>query len=313
MMRFDGPTRASMMDLQVKTAGGNGILVSGCDQKEARILANQLNVSGSGTGVGVWVNGLDHADVRLENLQGGSCETWLKVTGGREAATNGGIGAESRTMVFCGATGTSEKQYVVEKGGKLVVRSVYHEVSGKSPQAILLNDTGSMTIDATRYSYATTAEHPLVLLDGFKGQFGVFSSMLLPVGTDFPARIETKGNGAGCKALSMGNMFWSNKGTFETASAWKDAAEPKGQAALRLCNINGNGVGKNGFARLADAGASDDAFVREMLEPLRTASTRPGETPKAGITDLTMRRVLMLVGTDKIGVELRGAAGGEAK
>jgi hypothetical protein len=305
MFGLEGPTRASMMDMQIKTASGNGILVAGCDQKEARILANQLNVSGSGTGVGVWVNELDHADVRLENLQGGSLETWLKVTGGKGTAR--GAKTESRTLVFCGATGTSEKQYVVEKGGRLVVRSVYHEVSGKSPQAILLNDSGSMTIDATRYSYATTAEHPLVLLDGFKGTFGVFSSMLLPVGTEFPARIETKGNGAGCKALSLGNMFWSNKGTFETSSGWKDAAEPKGQAAMRLCNINGNGVGKNGFARLEDAGTCDDAFVREMLEPLRTASTRPFETPKAGTTDLYMRRVLMVVGTDKVGVELRAA------
>src|SRR5207302_8925090 len=64
----------------------------------------------------------------------------------------------SHVGVFTGATSTSDVQYRVEQGGKLVVRSVYHEVSSTSPQGILLDDSGTLSIDATRFSYQTSAE-----------------------------------------------------------------------------------------------------------------------------------------------------------
>ena len=43
--------------------------------------------------------------------------------------------APGQVSAFCGATGTAQAQYHVAKGGRLVVRSVYHEVAVTVPRA----------------------------------------------------------------------------------------------------------------------------------------------------------------------------------
>ncbi len=58
--------------------------------------------------------------------------------------------------MFTGATGTAAGQYDVRQGGRLVVRGVYHERSSDSLNGLHLTDRGTLSIDATRFSYATS-------------------------------------------------------------------------------------------------------------------------------------------------------------
>jgi hypothetical protein len=242
-------------------------------------------------------------------LQGGSCRTWVDVVGGPRRQR--GEAAPGRVTVYTGATSTSEAQYAVHRGGHLVVRSVYHEVSGKSPQGILLNDSGTLSIDATRCSYNTTAERPLIKIDGYQGMFTLLTELLLPVDSQHTARVEITGSGHGTRVLCMDNLFWENGAGVTADAVWQDRSAPPAQSAMLLCNQNlahGGANQRGGFDTLEDRGAASDAFIRRMLEPLRRARIRLPEVPRAGTTGVQLHRVICSAGKEGVGVELRAGA-----
>jgi hypothetical protein len=204
LLRLEGPEWATLRDFHVRAGEGTGILVTDCDQDGGKVFADQLNVTGSSPNakpvVGLLVDGVERSDVQLRNCQGGTfMERWLHVVGGphRQAGSRLGPEASGQVSVFCGATGTSDAPYTVEKGGRLVVRTVYHEVSGESPQALELNGAGTLVIDSTRFSYQTASDRPLIGLDSFRGQFTLATGLLLPVNSKYPASIRIRGRGDG--------------------------------------------------------------------------------------------------------------------
>ena len=215
--------------------------------------------------------------------------------------------APGQVSVFCGATGTAEAQYHVAQGGRLVVRSVYHEVSGESPQGILLDDAGSLTVDTTRFSYKTSPERPLVEVRDFRGEFVLSSGMLLPVGTNFPAQINIAGDGSHARVLCLGNMFWAPCEDVTADVVWRNTSKPPAQAAMLNCNLNGGGESglKGGFGRLENRGQAEEAFLLHMLAPLRQARIRPPEAVSQGTTDVRLHRVIGAAGKDGVCVELR--------
>ena len=72
----------------------------------------------------------------------------------------------------------------------MVVRGVYHERSSDSLNGLHLTDSGTLSIDATRFSYATSETAPTVAADNFRGLFTLATCMLMPVETagDVPLR-----------------------------------------------------------------------------------------------------------------------------
>jgi hypothetical protein len=307
LLRLEGPTRATLRDFHVRAGEGTGILVTGCDQDGGKVFAQQLNVSGSSPSakpvVGLMVDGVERADVQLHNCQGGTfMQRWLHVVGG--ARRRGGQAAPGQVSVFCGATGTSDTPYTVEKGGRLLVRTVYHEVSGDAPQALELNDSGTLVIDSTRFSYKTSPDRPLIGLDGFRGNFALTTGLLMPVNSKHPASLRLRGQGDDCHALYLGNLFWAPDGMVKADAVWKNEAKPPADAALLLCNLNGQVQGakdsafeKGGFGRLEDRKSSDDAaLIRKTLAPLREARVWLPARTREGVTDLGLYRVLVGAG-----------------
>jgi hypothetical protein len=252
----------------------------------------------------------------MRNCQGGTfMQRWLHVVGG--ARRREGKEAPGQTSVFCGATGTSDTPYTVEKGGRLVVRSVYHEVSGDSAQALALNDAGMLAIDSTRFSYKTAPNRPLIGVDGFRGDFALTAGLLMPVESKHPASLRLRGDGADCNVLCLCSLFWAPDGPVKAESVWSNETKPPANAALLLCNLNGQVKGakdsafeKGGFDRLDDQHAKDDeALIRRALAPLRAARIwQPGET-KAGVTDLNLYRVVVGAGEGGRCVVLRAGTG----
>ena len=264
----------------------------------SRIFADQLNATGQSAEskplAGVLVDGVENGDVLLRNFQGGTTmKYWIVVSGG--ANRRMGKSATGQVSVLCGAAGTSDHPYNVEKGGKLVVRSVYHEVRGRSPQALILADSGVLAIDSTRFSYATAPGKPLVELQGFRGDFAMTTCMLLPVDSPHPATIRIWGDGADCNALWMNSLSPPRKRRQPLNSS---RTKPNRLlAALLLCNMNGNlknakddAKAKDGFVQLKDQGtADDDGLIRKTLAPLRDrAIWNPADT-KASVTDFRLR------------------------
>ncbi len=282
-----------------------------CDQIGGRIFADQLNVNSAGAAkaIGVHVNGIDRADVLLRCLQGGGCSVWAKATGGRDLSA--GKGAPGQVSIITGATGTSDRQYAVENGGRMVVRGVYHEVSGSEPRAVSLAGSGSLCIDATRFSYRTSPTVPMFALDAFKGQLTVLTGMLLPVDTAPTSRFEIAGDGSACNMLAMGNMLWVNEPDVTSGKVLLNKANPPARAGLLLCNMNSGKHLPKGFATLDEVGQSDDAFVLRMVAPLRQSRVwLPDVEAPAGCTDVRIHRVIVNGGGGGCGVEL---VGGEAR
>ncbi|HOF86549.1 MAG TPA: glycosyl hydrolase family 28-related protein [Armatimonadota bacterium] len=307
LLLLEGPSVAVVRDLAIQTGAATGLKITNGDQPGGKIFADQLNVPGTSpaaTPVGLLVNGIEESDVQLRCLQGGAfCAAWVKVVGGAKRAA--GQDAPGQLSVLCGATGSADLQYVVERGGRLVVRGVYHEMSGDAPQAILLNDRGILNVDATRFSYKTAPDRPLVKADGFRGQFALLSGLLLPVNSAHTARVEIAGDGAQAKLLVMNNIFWANEQGATADKIFLNAANPPAAAAFLYNNKNGNQPDlKNGFAHLDNTAAPDPAFLRALLAPTRdTAIWLPQETPP-GVTNLQLHRLMITAGKEGVGVEM---------
>jgi hypothetical protein len=313
LLKISGPSRATLRDLHLAAPTGHALRVTGVDQPGARIFADQLNTNApSGQGgedlAALRVRGLDHAQVLLRALQGsGNAGRWVEVVGGPAAADGGGS-----TVVCTGATGSAAGQYDVRGGARLVVRSVYHERSSGSLTGLRLADRGTLSIDATRFSYATSAQHPTVEADGFNGLFTLATCMLLPVETPETCRFELRGDGRAASVLALCDLFWVNKAGTTADTVWTNAAVPPAAGGLLNCNLNGNkpaslkgfeflgNVGeqpdparsKSGSGPLEDRGTVADELILKHLEPLRRAQVWQAGAAPAGVTDLAIYRVM---------------------
>jgi len=307
MLKLEGPSRATLRDMALYAAQASAVRVENCDQPGGRIFADQFNTTGASAahkGVGVWVNGVDHSDVLLRCLQGGGCSVWVQATGGPDRQA--GKETPGQLAVLTGATGTSDRQYRVEKGARAVVRGIYHEVSGDEPQAVSLGGSGVLSIDATRFSFRTSPTVPLFLLDGFRGEFTLLTCLLLPVGTSATARLETAGDGSRCSALVMNDLFWVNEADVTSDKVLRNRAEPPAHAALARCNMNSGKFLRGGFGTLEDRGEADDEFLLKMLAPLRRSRVwAPQDDAPAGRTDLRLHRVIVSSGTGGVGFDLQ--------
>ncbi|MGD0092210.1 MAG: hypothetical protein ABSE73_20025, partial [Planctomycetota bacterium] len=333
VLRLEGPSRAALRDFYIHAPNARGLLVEDADQPGGRIFADQLNASGPSQkqeppSAAVRVEGLAQTDVLLRALQGsGNGGAWVEVNGGAAAAA-----ATNQISVFTGATGSAAGQYNVRRGGRLVVRGVYHEKSSASLNGLHLTDNGTLCIDTTRFSYATSREAPTVAADNFRGLFTLATCMLLPVETKETCRFELRGDGSGASVLVLNCQFWVNLPGTSADTVWLNKAQPPASGGLLGCNINtGNkeaapkgfeflaNIGedpdpaksRSGAGPLEDRGKVGDETVLKHLAPLREARVWLPEARPAGATDVLIQRVMTSGGKDAT-VEFR-AGGGEAK
>ena len=308
------PARAALRELFITAGAGVGVRVEGADQAGGQVFCDQLQINGGrggkDGGFGVLAERMIDSDVLLRNCQGGTrLACWVKVVGDGERRGRG------QTSILCGATSTGEQMYTVEKGGRLVVRSVYHEVSADTPQAVLLNDSGTLAIDATRFSYKTAADRPLFALDGFRGSFTVATGLLLPVGSQHTARLQISGDGSATEALCLGNIFWVNELGVNADKVFHNDASPAARAAMLACNMNSGTAGAakmeggaDGFAFLDNRGQADEAFVLRMLQPLRETRVWTPSESAAALTRVEMHRLMISCGAGGVAVHLQGTA-----
>jgi hypothetical protein len=326
VLRVEGPSQATLRDFYIHAGPARALLVENCDQPGGRIFADQLNANGPAargntSAAALRISGLDRSAVLLRALQGsGNGGRWVEVLGGPDAER-----ATNQVSIFTGATGSAAGQYDVRHGGRLVVRGVYHERSSDSLNGLHLADRGTLSIDATRFSYATSPTSPTVAADSFRGLFTLATCMLMPVETKTSCRFELRGDGSGASVLALNNQFWIEQKT-TADDVWRNLAQPPARGGLIGCNVNtGNkeaapkgfeflaNVGDHpdpaksasGAGPLENRGTVDDATLLRHLAPLRTARVwLPGVAVPAGATDLRVHRVMAGGGRDAV-VEFR--------
>jgi hypothetical protein len=315
VLQLEGPSRATLRDFYIHAPQARGMVVRRADQPGGRIFADQLNSSGPveqsmGRTAAVRVNGLDQSDVLLRVLQGnGNAGGWVDVLGGPMASE-----ANNQVSIFTGATSSAAGQYDVRRGGRLVVRGVYHEHSSDALSGLRLTDCGTLSIDATRFSYATSARAPTLATESFRGLFTLATCILVPVDTQETCRFEMRGDGTGASVLSLNNQFWVHRPGTSSATVWRNLANPPVHGGLVGCNINTSNkeAAPQGFAFLANVGdhpdpaksrfgsgpldnrgSVDDATILRHLEPMRASRVWLPSTTPAGKTDLQLHRIMV--------------------
>lgn len=321
LLRLEGPSRAVLRDFQVNanTPNCTGILVDNADQPGGAIFGDQLGPSGHGTGreprAGLLVNGLTQTTVQMRAIHGGmDCGTWIHVVGrgARNPAdeTTDPVADPGPVAIFTGASSSSLRQYDVSQGGRLLARSIYHEIHRRDiGQAIHLADSGSLLVDSTRFSYTVLPDVPLVSTDGFDGDLALTTPLLMSVYSPEPMRIALAGDGANTRFLALGlQVFAHNEETFgRTDAVFADRSQPA-SAALFLNSVQCGNV-QPGVRNFEDRGEWAEDFLRGMLQPLReTRPWQPSPRPP-GVTDVRFHRVYSSAGKDGVAVELR--AGGD--
>ncbi len=327
VLRIASPSQATLRDFYIHAGGARALLVEDCDQPRGRIFADQFNVNGPSTkdtanAAALRINGLDHTDLLLRSLQGsGNGGRWVEVLGGPDAER-----ATNQVSIFTGATGSAAGQYDVRHGGHLVVRSVYHERSSDSLNGLRLADRGTLSIDATRFSYATSPTSPTVAADNFRGLFTLATCILMPVETKASCRFELRGDGSGASVLVLNNQFWIEQKT-TADDVWRNSAQPPVSGGLIGCNVNTSKkeAAPRGFEFLANLGdhpdparsasgagpldnrgTVDDATLLRHLAPLRAARVwLPDGAVPANATDLRLHRVMAGGGRGAV-VEFQG-------
>lgn len=326
VLRIKGPSGATFRDFYVNAGLAQALVVENVDQPGARIFADQLNSNGSSdktatNTAALRIVGLNRTDVLLRALQGsGNAGKWVDVLGSGAAATN-------RVSIFTGATGSAAGQYDVRNNARLVVRGVYHERSSDALNGMHLTGSGVLSIDATRFSYATSATAPTVASDSFRGLFTLATCILMPVETKESCRFELRGNGSETSVLALNNQFWINVPT-AADDVWKNQATPAAHGGLIGCNINTssktaaatgfaflNDIGedrdpaksKYGSGPLQNRGTVDDSTILKHLDPLRSAAVWYPQTSPGNTTDLRLHRV-MATSRSYATVEIRSAA-----
>ena len=320
VLRLAGPSRATLRDFYLHAPNARALAVDGADQPGGRIVADQLNTNGPrderhGRTAALRVRGLGRTNVHLRALQGsGNGGSWVDVVGPGEGAA-----AESTVAVLTGATGSAAGQYDVSEGGRLVVRGVYHERSSGSLTGLHLTGSGTLSIDATRFSYATSPDAPTIAADSFRGLFTLATCMLLPVGTKETCRFELRGDGRRANVLALNSQFWVHQPGVSAKTVWVNKAVPPARGGLIGCNVNTSNkkVAPKGFAfldsvgdhpdpakskfgsgPLRDTGGVEDATILRHLAPLRRTPAGPPAKPPAGATDVRIHRVMATGGRD---------------
>lgn len=319
LLKLAGPTHATLRDLYLGAPKGSALLVEDADQPGGRIFADQLNASGPsspkadslavGSTSAVRVNGLVQTDVLFRCFDGnGNSGTWVEVIGGEKSGRN-------QVSIFTGATSSAVSQYSVRKGGHLVARGIYHEKSADTLRGIYLSGPGTLSVDASRFSYATSPKAPLVMAQDFQGLLTVATSVLLPVDSTNTCRFEMTGHGESASVLALNDLFWVYEGGVSGEKVWLNKTIPPARGGLLGCNMNTQREGifkTGGFAFLDDlpsgvpgpqSGAPlsttkappsrlADSTLLQHLAPLREARVwLPGDG-LAHATDLRIYRVM---------------------
>lgn len=326
VLRIAGASKATLRDLQIQAGPARALLIESPDTPGSRIFADQLNTNGpsgqeNGPTAALRVTGFERAALEFRALQGsGNGGVWVEVLGsGKESATGPAVG------VFTGATGSAAGQYDVRQGGRLVVRGVYHEKSSGSLNGLHLTDSGQLSIDATRFSYATSETAATVAADNFRGLFTLATCILMPVDTQETCRFELRGDGSRASILALNNQFWVQKPGTSADTVWRNKARPAAHGGLVGSNINTsnkeasprgfeflNNVGDHpdpakahfGSGPLEDRGGVDDATILRHLAPLRATHPWVFSPTPAGQADIRLHRVIANGGRGAV-VEIR--------
>src|SRR5437667_7814340 len=286
MIQLMGPTKATLREIQFDGATrADGIVIEDVDQAGSRVYMSQAELR-AGKRTNLFVNGLDHTKVQLEDLGYAYSPdaVSIKVIGGPLSA--GGKMTEGRTNIFSGASSGNRISYEVSGGAKVLVRDLWYE-GGAGPGFANIHDRALFTIDGSRIASPADGTLRAFNIINLAGRATIMS-------TDLAGRIAISGNGARASVFGLGVMTERKSSNYLLNSA-----SPPAQAGL----LNARQISILPGIRSAattNVGLADAELIRKMLSHTRGETPVPLNALPAGVTDARLFRVWVSNGLNNV-------------
>jgi hypothetical protein len=284
-----GPSHAIFRELYINCANkAVGVRVDNCDQVGGRVNLQEVWADAATSPAGLYVNGLDCADVSTMGCGFGK----ITSIGGPQARR----GKRQRTQVVCyGYSGGSRDTYELQDGGSLLMQDGWYE--GPYRTFCRLTGKGTFTVDGgmvavgnyqNKVMFPGEEGKPAIDIDGLEGRAAVIGLQVLSVDPTRPALINVGGNRTDMEVLLLGGCFQPEAFTNAASNA-------------RVVLFHNRHLAKGlGTASSPDQGAVDTAFLREMLAQTRNARLQPFHPAKPDVTDVRFDRVFLRNGPRSI-------------
>lgn len=298
ILDLQGPSKAQVADIAFNGAHvAEDITVNNSDQVNGLVTTLGGSVQGN-TINDVLGDRLVNTDLNLIGLYiDRSSQTALKALG-PGSSTNSRVGVFG---VCCGTGGGNQfgLMYDVQNGGQMLVEDSWYE-SGYGPTAVNLTGSGTFTyqggtIAQDNNGSISTPGVP-VGVNGFTGNATFIGLQLFIPSTSSASQVTVTNENSNTKVLLLG--FWDN----QPVSNYFNRTGSGGTVTF----INNKKFGSTGAFQISDQGnARTDAFIRTMLNQIRTESADLPIASGAGVTNVLLSRLGLFNGT--IGLHLKSS------
>jgi hypothetical protein len=272
VLRVVGPTHLGLHDLMVDGARiADGIVVENCNQKLARVIADQIKVAGARE-MGLLVETPKHVDVWLFNIDHNNCKLGIKVNGGK-------------LIIFSGSSSNNELSYEVAGDGELLVRDIWYE-TGAYPRFASFRDSGTFTMHAARVATpAKFVDVPVVELNDFRGKVSFIFTNFVGAPQSQRPKVLVNGEGNATKLLLLGCGGDSDSDLLVNRSPHAVAS------VLYAFKMLPGGA----WSQIEQIGAKkvEPEFLREMLAQTRQGMPKGISPLPETVSDLKFHRVLV--------------------
>lgn len=344
-VRVLGPSHAVLRDFEVigrddsqGVLSRGGILIEGVDQPGGRIYGEQVNVRriDPQTAVpetGIFINGVEEADVTFLASAFSAANTGIKVSGGPKRAAGSSPPPEGVAAFISGASGGTGKLYDVIDGGMLLAEAVWYEGKWNGAEIIAdvqtplnaPNTPGSLTLAAMHFAVPTETIRPVLKSTNYRGDIAVLVSFFAQQAPLPPAHfMEFTGNSNTLRTLMMGDTFAvtarkPDMSLVDVNWIWNDTTAPSA-AALYHPQLHSSDPALLGSTKVAvnipnvtnkvQDQEPSISHILELLKPLRDSNKRieayhDAPHGASDVTSIGLFRVFATGGTGRNHLEIR--------
>ncbi len=282
LLRIVGPTHATIRSCLIGSGTeAVGIVVEDADQPGARIYGEQLNTTGHE--YGLVTEGLENATVELRDHG----HNGMQVIGA-------GPGTKPWVALFAGASSRTSNQqagvhlYDLQDGGRLFVRDIWYEGESWS----LMNLTGSGEF-AYHCGFVAPADPNHLRDQGLEWEKDLRDTVAALQFDGFRGKVAytlVSTNGADLRVVPPSpDLQLYLLGFVTNRDIDLGGAAVQGQVVAEHVKVFRQEP--TGYDSVDNVGQATPAFIREMLEPLRTVKPQPLTKLSDSVTDVRFYRV----------------------
>lgn len=277
MFQLNGPSKATLRELRINSGNANAIEVGNPDQPGSRLHLDGVT-GGLTTANNILTENLLNTVINCQSCQ------YSHVSGSSIKAIGAGGAGTSRIAFFGGVMGaestTADPLYEVTNGGRILAEDSWFE--GPDSRVIYPTDSGVFSYNGGHIGvYSSAPLEPVINVAGFNG-------LVTLLGLDYALSDQSQRTTLISSETGNTNVFLAGS-QFDLPNGFSRAGSG---GTLNFLNNKLLTSTSGGSQQVADAGdARTAAFVRTMLNQIRTEKPSLPTNLASGVTDVRMFRI----------------------